>query len=323
MKLYLSVWPPSIRGATNPESLFVGGLDQWEALSMLRPRVLLSYHYFKDDDLDAIIHEYFGDHPPGIFADSGGFSAWSLGTTIAPSDYIAWLRRWRHLFDAYANLDVIGDPDATMRNQAILEDAGLDPIPVFHTGSPWRYLDRYLEAYPYIALGGMVPYMQQYTRLMPWLIQAFKMAEGTAVYHGFGATAWRIMAALPWYSVDSSSWAQGFRFGTMPIFNPTNGRFVKLKLGDYDTWRIHGQTLADLGYDWRDFGDRSRNERKKIAGLCAANYMAAERWLRIRHGTITLPDKPSGIRIYLAEPSYRLKDFADASASIREAQEQD
>ena len=72
------------------------------------------------------------------------------------ADYMAWLRRWAHLFTTYVNLDVIGDAAGTLVNQQRMEDAGLAPVPVFHAGEPWEYLATYCERYPYVALGGMV-----------------------------------------------------------------------------------------------------------------------------------------------------------------------
>lgn len=176
-----------------------------------RLRVLLSYHYYKNVDLDAVFQKHFDEPYPEVFADSGAYSAFTQAQHIDWRDYAKWLKRWSHLFSAAANLDVIGDADATRRNQEKLERAGLKPLPVFHTGEDWSYLDYYLDRYSYIALGGMVPYMCSPKKIMPWIIQCFKRAKGKAVFHGFGATSWAVIRDLPWYSVDSSSWGKGFR----------------------------------------------------------------------------------------------------------------
>jgi len=279
----------------------------------MKLRILLSYHYYRDIDLDAIFAKYFSKPYPDVFADSGGFSAMTQGVEIDWREYAKWINKWSHLFTVYANLDVIDDADATIENQKRLEDVGLHPLPVFHTGESWHYLEAYLERYQYIALGGMVPYMTSPKVIMPWLIKAFRLAGNKAVYHGFGATAWTVVKSLPWYSVDSSSWGQGFRFGQVPVFDARRGRFVKLKLGNRKDWQKHASLVRSFGFDPMDFADRERNDRAKICAISALSYMMAEQWLRKRHGEIRIPntqDAPIGLRTHLADANP--KRFSDA-----------
>lgn len=270
-------------------------------------RILLSYHYYKDTDLDALFAKYFTAPYPEVFADSGAFSAASQGAHIDIVDYAAWVKRWAHLLTAHSNLDVIGDAAATDRNQKTLEDMGLDPLPVFHTGSDMAHLDALLDRYQYIALGGMVPYMRFPKRIMPWLIKCFKLAQGRAVFHGFGATSWTVVKSFPWYSVDSSSWGSGFRYGQVPVFNTARGKFETLSLGKVKEWQEHARLVTQLGFDWRDFADRKRNDRAKICAISALSYMMAEQWLRKRHGEIYIPGRPSapGVRTHLVSDADR------------------
>ena len=266
-------------------------------------RILLSYHYYKNTDLDALFAKYFTAPYPEVFADSGAFSAASQGATIDIKEYAEWVKRWRHLLTVHSNLDVIGDPAQTDRNQKTLEGFGLDPLPVFHTGSDFTHLDELIKQYQYIALGGMVPHMRFPKRIMPWLIQCFKRARGKAVFHGFGATSWVVVKSFPWYSVDSSSWGSGFRYGQVPVFNKARGKFETLQLGDVKAWREHAGIVGDLGFNWRDFADRGRNDRAKICAISALSYMMAEQWLRNRHGKIYIPGRQDapGRRAHLAD----------------------
>jgi len=297
------------------------GLIHVHEQRQMKLRILLSYHYYKDTDLDALFAKYFAQPYPDVFADSGGFSAMTQGVTINVQEYAAWVKRWKHLFAVYANLDVIGDPDATWRNQQILHDSGLDPLPVFHTGTDFKWLEHYIERYPYMALGGMVPYMKFPKKIMPWLIKCFKAAEGRAVFHGFGATAWRVVSALPWYSVDSSSWGAGFRFGQVPLFDTKAGRFRDCKLGDIDGCRELAALFGELGFDWRDFAYRSRNDRAKICAVSALSYMKAEKYLRRRHGEIAIPTRQGAnevLRLHLADANPQR--YSDTVAGIRQMQ---
>ena len=281
-------------------------------------RILLSYHYYKDTDLDALFAKYFTEPYPEVFADSGAFSAASQGAHIDIADYAAWVKRWAHLLTVHSNLDVIGDAAATDRNQKTLEAMGLDPLPVFHTGSDMAHLDALLDRYQYIALGGMVPYMRFPKRIMPWLIKCFKLAQGRAVFHGFGATSWTVVKSFPWYSVDSSSWGSGFRYGQVPVFNTARGKFETLSLGKVKEWQEHARLVTQLGFDWRDFADRKRNDRAKICAISALSYMMAEQWLRKRHGEIYIPGRPQGAgeRLHLADTSNGV-NYSDADQGLK------
>jgi len=268
----------------------------------VRLKILLSYHYYKDVDLDALLEKKFAPHYPEVFIDSGGFSAMTQGVSINMSDYIAYIKRFAHRIRVYANLDVIGNAVATAANQARMEDAGLSPIPVFHTDEDFMWLEKYVERYPYIALGGMVPYMKQWRALMPWLIRCFKIADGKSVFHGFGCTTWNIISRVKWYSVDSSTWCSSFRFGTVALFDSRVGEWSKFQLGSVAEVKKCEHLIRWYGFDPEDFADRKRNERKKIAAISALAYIKAEEYLRKRHGEIHIPNiSEPGTPVYLAQ----------------------
>lgn len=54
------------------------------------PKFLLSYHYFKSEDLDALVEQM--PVRPMLFADSGAYSAYSQGAVIDIKEYAAWLK---------------------------------------------------------------------------------------------------------------------------------------------------------------------------------------------------------------------------------------
>lgn len=277
-----------------------GGADP----NNMKLRILLSYWYYKNTDLDALFEKYFTPPYPDVFADSGGFSAMTQGVQIDINEYAAWIKRFKHLFNTYANLDAIGNAEATLDNQHRLEDLGVEPIPVFHVNEDWAQLESYIEQYPYIALGGMVPYMRYTKKIMPWIIKAFKLAGDRAVYHGFGATSWEVIKDLPWYSVDSSSWGAGFRYGRVPLFDENRGKFVTAQLGDPTSCGKASKLFRRLGFDPLDFVDRSRNDRAKICAVSALSYMKAEQWLRKRWGEIRIPardSEPVVLRVHISD----------------------
>lgn len=136
----------------------------------------------------------------------------------------------------YANVDVIGNPELTWKNQKRLEKLGASPIPIVHCGTDMKWLDRYLSKYEFIALGGMVPFLSfkygkgggRKKKLVSWLDDAFNRICGgpnrkpRARVHGFGVTTWEMLINYPWFSVDSTSWVKFAAYGWLvfPKFVP-------------------------------------------------------------------------------------------------------
>jgi hypothetical protein len=178
-----------------------------------------------------------------LFLDSGAFSAWSQGIEINMDEYIAFIKENEQYIEVYANLDVIGDAEATYINQKYMESKGLKPLPCYHIGEPMEYLHRYLnEGYDYIALGGMVSKTTQ-QQLISWLDELFSKHltndEGfpTVKVHGFGITSLKLLLRYPWYSVDSTSWVKTGRFGA--VFIPQMGAD-----GEYDYNKIPHKVMV-------------------------------------------------------------------------------
>ena len=276
----------------------------------MKLKLLMSYHYFKKHDLDKIIYENFGDDKPRIFVDSGAFSAFTQGITINLRDYADWVKRWQHWITTYSNSDAIGDAEQTRINQLRLEDHGLAPLPVFHTGEPWHYLEWYIERYPYMALGGMVPYLRNHQKLIPWLVRAFKMAKGRTVYHGFGCTNWELLRPLPWYSVDSTTWNVGAKFGNVPIIDHA-GYIKQINMHNDKKLFKYSKQIRALGFDPEQFSDRNTNERQKrdlSTAVAMVAYSKSEEWLKQYHGDILMMGRPeieAGLHMYLASSSLK------------------
>lgn len=174
-----------------------------------------------------------------LFLDSGAYSAWSQGKEININEYIDFIKKHEDVITVYANLDVIGNPEATWKNQMIMEDAGLHPLPVFHYGEDIMWLKRMLKRkYEYMSLGGMVPISTP--DLIHWLDDLFlnyicdESGMPLVKIHGFGLTSLRLMLRYPWYSVDSTSWVVTGRMGSIYIPRYRNGKWIY----DEDSWKI-------------------------------------------------------------------------------------
>lgn len=168
--------------------------------------------------------------------------------------YIQWLKRYGHHLTHYAVLDDIGDPQVTWDNQLRMEDAGLSPIPCYHYGEPYSWLEKYIDAYDYIAIGGMVPIGK--VALLDWLDEVWGVflsnARGEPIckVHGFGMTTFTLMERYPWYSVDSSSWLYGAKAGA--ILFEVNGTMTRITVANDSPARHeagrHMETLTVAEY---------------------------------------------------------------------------
>ena len=186
------------------------------------------------------------DFRVSLFLDSGAFSAWTQGVEIKVEDYIDFIKEHQDIIEIYANLDVIGlggkqpnrlTAEMTLKNQKIMEKAGLNPIPAFHFGEPLEFLEHYVKNYDYLALGVAGNYG---LKLIPWLDECFEKyicgSDGMPKIkvHGFAVTSLPIMLRYPWYSVDSTSWVATGRMGSVYVPRFRNGQWIY----DENSWKI-------------------------------------------------------------------------------------
>lgn len=248
-------------------------------------RLLLSYHYYKEEDLDALLATYFPGVKVDIFADSGAYSAYSVGATVDLDAYITWVSRWKHLLTCASAPDVIGDPVASSRFTERMLDSitGLPVLPVFHVGEPWSYLERWASRVGYMALGGMVPYTRKRSLLGAWLTRAFGIIPKETRVHGFGMTTWSLLLGYPWYSVDSSSWTAGFRYGSLMLFDEQRGRFITISMSTKGDLLANARLMESYGIRPPQMTSRGF-DRNLLCGVSIRAWQRAEAWLTARMG---------------------------------------
>lgn len=167
-----------------------------------------------------------------ILLDSGAFSFWRRDIDIPISEYIEYCKRHAHEVDAYVCLDTIPGKNGKMdHSQASIEisaaksydnlqamkSEGLSPIPVFHQGERFEWLDKMLEdGETYI---GISPYLRSHqSEIISWMDKCYSRitdSKGRPLVktHGFGVTASVLCHRFPFYSVDSTSWSVGGGYG--------------------------------------------------------------------------------------------------------------
>lgn len=204
--------------------------------------------------------DFFRQPGRELFLDSGAFTAYTQGVKIDLYEYIGFIREYG--VEVYCNLDVIRDEEGTRENQAEMERAGLSPIPVFHLGESWGYLEELLERYEYVALG--VAGTQGERRCDDFLEGCFsRIAKHWPVrVHGFGITTQRYLERYPFYSVDSSSAILGAAMGR--VFHWRGRKLVSGSYKERGTGSKHASLVDDEEGKSRHVARRLHNVKMQM-----------------------------------------------------------
>lgn len=272
---------------------------------------LASFHYFRDTDLDEYPHLT-------IIGDSGAYSARTQGVTITVPDLAEWAKRWSHKLKWVASLDVIGNPVRTYSNWRELVDVhGVQAIPTIHYGTHPSELDKYARrGVDLVGLGGNG--QKVVARQMRWLIQVFKYARDHhpgMQFHGWGMTSAPHMK-LPFYSMDSSSWTYGIRYGLLRLYDPETHRMESVKLREGDAYRpeirrvlesYYGTTAARVSRE-----DETFRERLTALGALAESKREAD--FQQRHGPARAPRW--GVNHNVCDPTERALHLSGMQDSL-------
>lgn len=262
---------------------------------------LFSFHYTRKTDMDALLAPL--SPAPPLFADSGAYSAHTVGAAITVDEYAQWVRRWAHLFPVYANLDVLDDPKKSAVNMGRLERKGLAPVPVFHGGEDWRYLEGMADRYDYIALGGITRFRDMPV-LTGWFDRCFRICEGKAQLHGFGMTRWELVKRFPWRSVDSSSIGSGYRYGSVKVYDGYGRRWTSWRVADRRAWGKHGWLVREYGMTPQDFEDQDGTRQRSTRALIL---------LATRSMARAVQDLAYGQQVYLVDAAMAQREYDGAT----------
>jgi hypothetical protein len=83
---------------------------------------------------------------------------------------------------------------------------GIEAIPCYHAGEPESVLTGLARDYPKIALGGVA--LKNHKPKLAWASQCFARVWPKKV-HGFAYCTEGFVMALPWHSVDATTWELG------------------------------------------------------------------------------------------------------------------
>ena len=247
----MNVWLAGVPGGGS-----MGSCKRERELNLLWDKRLWSYYHLIETN-----GKMTEDKKINLFLDSGAFSAWTQGVSINIREYISFIKEHEEVIEIYANLDVIGiggkqpnqlTAEMTLKNQHIMEKAGLHPIPVFHYGEPISFLENYVKNYDYLALGVAG---NSGVKLIPWLDVLFskhicdEKGMPKLKIHGFAVTSLPLMLRYPWYSVDSTSWVITGRLGSIYIPRFRSGEWIY----DEQSWKIAVSNRSGHKRSWSTY----------------------------------------------------------------------
>lgn len=143
---------------------------------------------------------------PEILYDSGAFTAWNSGRTIALAEYDAFIERRHGQGRRFLALDVIGSLEQSIAQYELLRARfGEVIVPVWHEGEPLDALGAYLERAPVVAIGRTAARRQPRAVTLTLYDEVFN-AFPSAKLHALGVGRPELLEPYPWDSFDATSW---------------------------------------------------------------------------------------------------------------------
>ena len=183
--------------------------------------ILASYAYLKDNPrLTEALLLLSTKGYINLLIDSGAFTAHAAGKPINPKEYITFCKRIEGKVWQYIMLDIIGQASASMLNFKKMLKAGLNPMGVWTKYDTVHNLKELAEHNDHVCIAGGVG--TESKKMVARFRQAVQEVP-TIKIHGLAYVKVPQYYKLPLYSVDSSSFTAGVRFGTLPVFNYKTG----------------------------------------------------------------------------------------------------
>jgi hypothetical protein len=223
---------------------FPSGADALENMGIIEsaeyPDAMLSFYYsFYGLNEDQMKRALDFSLRKSIFLDSGGYTARVKGTEIDINQYAQFIDKYGNHFFKIANLDVM-DWDKSQKNFDILKHTkyGDRVIQVYHANDfangRLKEFEDLCKTETFLGLGGIAGEKWDKFRIQRFQNYCFGISLKYKVkLHGFGMMSHFNATTYPFYSVDSTSWLQSGRWGSVPLFD---GQKLKIfgKAGFHD-----------------------------------------------------------------------------------------
>lgn len=270
--------------------LFAGSESNESSSLMQRmgaKHLLLSYYYLRKKKDPTKVLDSLRKSASFMFLDSGAHTFFhEAGISVVHGEkkqkteetpdqyireYIEWLKQYGNYFDGYAELDI----DQIVGHEKILEWHAMwkesklpNVVYVYHPTQPISYWEKICAENKYVGIQGNLP--------LPRYNSYFSIAKRYKTkVHGFAMTKTDPMMKLPFFSVDSTSWQAGERFGMTYEFK-VNKLLVHTKDEKQRVRRRLKPNIEKLGINYEAV---MKDERSAVGEWNISQWIAFEEYI--------------------------------------------
>jgi hypothetical protein len=288
-------------------------------------RILVSYYYLRKFLKNRSIQDIAEDFGrfEFVFLDSGGFTfrvmqdkgeGLEMSVREYADEYYEEIKRFKGIFAGVAEVDV--DQLGTEYMELKKDEAWAEGIPIVPVIQPPK-LEPYLELgwfekYPFLAIGSAA----LGTKHIGFLNSAYREAKAANVLlHGLGATKAEILARSQFYSVDSTTWLNGSKYGSTQMFQ--NGRLRHYDFKQKEVRKKYRKRYEENGLVWEDIEAEKCEEVDLANALAWKQYSDYLRYTAARSYWLTSEEKDHSLT--LRSKAFNAEGVIDRSTSLARA----
>ena len=318
---------------TRPLSIFYSGVEYESYLDILYnlgiKNFLMSYEYLKGKGIGQL-KKYSDMH---LFIDSGAYT-YNTDPKFAEytleqweeqiHEYLNWVRKHKDSIFAIADLDIqylVGYDKVVEWRKKYFEpfmlETGVPVCFIYHEEGQdiWEYM---CKRYPYVGISLNIDRDVDETELK----NKFKVAEKyNTLIQGMASTRTGMLTQYPFYTVDSTTWNVGLKYGEISVWTGT--KMIRAKKTELETKVFPYISKYDLKFDFDLIREEDKTEmiRVNAYAFVQAEKFIHERlkslmyWFKARAVKVDVDNLPDdffpSIRWFQSEPDPdSLKDYA-------------
>lgn len=277
---------------TRPLSIFYSGVEYESYLEILYDlgirNFLMSYEYLKGKGLSQL-KKYPDIH---LFVDSGAYTYQNdpkyENYTLEQWEeqivtYLNWAKKYKNQIFAIADLDLqyldsVGYEKVYEWRKKYFEPFMLEtgiPVCFIYHEDGLDYWDYMCKRYPYVGLSLAIDKAENGTEQ---LREMFRIAEKhNALCQGMASTNTAMLTQYPFYTVDSTTWNVGLKYGEISVWTGT--KMTRIKKEDFETKAFPFIAKYKQKFDFNLILEEDKTEMIRVN---AQAFVEAEQFVRER-----------------------------------------
>ena len=277
---------------SRPLTIFFSGVEQETYLDILYNlgirNFLMSYEYLKGKGLKQL-KKYPDMH---LFIDSGAYTyqsdpKYEEYTSEQKKkqilEYLEWAKKYKNQIFAIADLDLqylsnVGYEKVYEWRKKYFEpfmlETGVPVCFIWHEDGldVWEYM---CKRYPYVGLSLAIDTVDNGYYI---LRDMFRIAEKyNTLCQGMASTNTKLLVQYPFYTVDSTTWLAGLKYGEISVWTGT--KMTRVKKQDFETKAFPLISNYDIKFDFDLIRQEDTTEMVRVNAYA---FVQAEKYVRDR-----------------------------------------